>query len=614
MTRRRGSTTCIASTGTSPTSTSSAPRCATRSPRSPASGSSSGWPASGSTRCRSCSRPRASPARSSSTPHGFLRDLRAFTGRRRGDVDADGRGQSRARGRAPLLRRRGRRRAPHVPQLQPQPVRWRWRWSAQDAAPLIHGLRALPALPSDEPVGQLRPQPRRVVARQAHRCRAPGGVRGVRSQARDAALRPRSEAAPADHAERRPGAHPHGLQPGLLAAGRAGAVLRRGDRDEREPRDPGPPERALADAVGRTRRTAASRPPLRSGCSRPVVKGKAYGPAAVNVADQRDDENSLLNWMERLIRRRRECPEIGWGAWRVLETDHKDVLALRYDYDDRVLLSVHNLASKRCRVTLDPRRRRGLAGAGPAVRLRRLRAAARRHAVARARWLRRALAPRARARARPFCCEAVTVARRTSIPGGSAASSTRSIRARSWTANGDGVGDLAGHRRAARLSAVARRRRDLALADLSLADGRLRLRRRRLRRHPSAVRHARRLRRAARRGAPARAQGDPRLRAEPHAPTSTPGSSKSRSSRDNPKRDWYIWRDPAPDGGPPNNWLSRLRRQRLGVGRGDRPVLLPRLPDGAARPQLAQPRGAWRRCTTRCASGSTAASTASAST
>ena len=30
----------------------------------------------------------------------------------------------------------------------------------------------------------------------------------------------------------------------------------------------------------------------------------------------------------------------------------------------------------------------------------------------------------------------------------------------------------------------------------------------------------------------------------------------SRSSRDNPKRDWYIWRDPAPNGGPPNNWIS----------------------------------------------------------
>ncbi|MBR1251769.1 DUF3459 domain-containing protein [Bradyrhizobium sp. AUGA SZCCT0169] len=33
---------------------------------------------------------------------------------------------------------------------------------------------------------------------------------------------------------------------------------------------------------------------------------------------------------------------------------------------------------------------------------------------------------------------------------------------------------------------------------------------------------------------------------------------ESRASRDNPKRDWYIWRDAAPDGGPPNNWLSEF--------------------------------------------------------
>jgi glycosidase len=32
--------------------------------------------------------------------------------------------------------------------------------------------------------------------------------------------------------------------------------------------------------------------------------------------------------------------------------------------------------------------------------------------------------------------------------------------------------------------------------------------------------------------------------------------AESRSSRNNPKRDWYIWRDPAADGGPPNNWIS----------------------------------------------------------
>ncbi len=41
-----------------------------------------------------------------------------------------------------------------------------------------------------------------------------------------------------------------------------------------------------------------------------------------------------------------------------------------------------------------------------------------------------------------------------------------------------------------------------------------------------------------------------------HTSDEHPWFVASRSSRDNPKRDWYIWRDPAPDGGPPNNWLS----------------------------------------------------------
>src|SRR5206468_2486443 len=33
---------------------------------------------------------------------------------------------------------------------------------------------------------------------------------------------------------------------------------------------------------------------------------------------------------------------------------------------------------------------------------------------------------------------------------------------------------------------------------------------------------------------------------------------ESRSSRANPRRDWYLWADPAPGGGPPNNWLSNF--------------------------------------------------------
>jgi alpha-glucosidase len=41
-----------------------------------------------------------------------------------------------------------------------------------------------------------------------------------------------------------------------------------------------------------------------------------------------------------------------------------------------------------------------------------------------------------------------------------------------------------------------------------------------------------------------------------HTSDQHPWFVESRSSRDNPKRDWYIWRDPGPNGGPPNNWVS----------------------------------------------------------
>jgi alpha-glucosidase len=43
-----------------------------------------------------------------------------------------------------------------------------------------------------------------------------------------------------------------------------------------------------------------------------------------------------------------------------------------------------------------------------------------------------------------------------------------------------------------------------------------------------------------------------------HTSDQHPWFTEARGSRDNPKRDWYIWRDPGPDGGPPNNWLSEF--------------------------------------------------------
>ena len=41
-----------------------------------------------------------------------------------------------------------------------------------------------------------------------------------------------------------------------------------------------------------------------------------------------------------------------------------------------------------------------------------------------------------------------------------------------------------------------------------------------------------------------------------HSSDQHPWFKAAQSSRTNPKRDWYVWRDPAPDGGPPNNWRS----------------------------------------------------------
>jgi len=86
---------------------------------------------------------------------------------------------------------------------------------------------------------------------------------------------------------------------------------------------------------------------------RPVVQG-AFGPDEVNVADQQQDEQSLLNWMERLIRARKATPEIGHGDWRPLETATTAVLALRYDWEGRTVLVVHNLAAEPAALQLEP--------------------------------------------------------------------------------------------------------------------------------------------------------------------------------------------------------------------------------------------------------------------
>ena len=75
-----------------------------------------------------------------------------------------------------------------------------------------------------------------------------------------------------------------------------------------------------------------------------VIADGPYGFEHVNVAAQRRDPNSLLNWMERLCRMRKEVPEIGWGDFSVLPTEHSEILMLRYEWRNNAVLMVHNLA------------------------------------------------------------------------------------------------------------------------------------------------------------------------------------------------------------------------------------------------------------------------------
>jgi maltose alpha-D-glucosyltransferase/alpha-amylase len=86
---------------------------------------------------------------------------------------------------------------------------------------------------------------------------------------------------------------------------------------------------------------------------RPIISDGPYGYERVNVASQRRDANSLLNWMERAIRMRKECPEIGWGSWRLVDTGDPAVFAHSCAWRDGLIMAVHNLSDKVRTVCLD---------------------------------------------------------------------------------------------------------------------------------------------------------------------------------------------------------------------------------------------------------------------
>jgi maltose alpha-D-glucosyltransferase/alpha-amylase len=78
----------------------------------------------------------------------------------------------------------------------------------------------------------------------------------------------------------------------------------------------------------------------------PVIDKGPYGYEHVNAAEQRRDANSMLNWTERIIRMRKEVPEVGWGDFEVLNTGTNAVLGMRYDWRNNSVLFLHNLDAR----------------------------------------------------------------------------------------------------------------------------------------------------------------------------------------------------------------------------------------------------------------------------
>lgn len=91
----------------------------------------------------------------------------------------------------------------------------------------------------------------------------------------------------------------------------------------------------------------------RSQLFRPVISSGPYGYQRVNVAAQRRDPSSLLNFIERCIRLRKECPHFGRGSWEIIQTSQPAVFAHACTWQESTIIAVHNLSEKNCTLELD---------------------------------------------------------------------------------------------------------------------------------------------------------------------------------------------------------------------------------------------------------------------
>ena len=95
----------------------------------------------------------------------------------------------------------------------------------------------------------------------------------------------------------------------------------------------------------------------------PVVTG-GYSPVHVNVEAQRRDPDSLYSFIRGLIRHYRNAPELGWGAFEVLDVAQTSVFAHALSWDSGRVVALHNFAAEPFEVKLSLK---GVVGASTLV-------------------------------------------------------------------------------------------------------------------------------------------------------------------------------------------------------------------------------------------------------
>jgi maltose alpha-D-glucosyltransferase / alpha-amylase len=79
---------------------------------------------------------------------------------------------------------------------------------------------------------------------------------------------------------------------------------------------------------------------------RPAIDDGEFGYQQVNVIDQSLEPDSLLNWMEHLIRLRKKCPELGHGEFSILDSGEDHVFAHRCDWKNGSVIIAHNFSDQ----------------------------------------------------------------------------------------------------------------------------------------------------------------------------------------------------------------------------------------------------------------------------